>query len=75
MLFDCHSIARDVDGLHADEALDEICKVIYTKIFDERSTTKKPVGEPFRFQTMELVTLLKLRLTSACCTKRQETQI
>lgn len=51
VLFDCHSIARDVDGLHADEALDEICKVIYTKIFDERSTTKKPVGEPFRFQT------------------------
>lgn len=51
ILFDCHSIARDVDGLHADEALDEICKVIYTKIYDERSTTKKPVGEPFRFQT------------------------
>lgn len=51
VLFDCHSVARDVDGLHADEALDEICKVIYTKIYDERSTTKQPVGTPFRFQT------------------------
>lgn len=51
VLFDCHSAARDTDGLHADEALDEICKVIYTKIFDERSTTKQPVGTAFRFQT------------------------
>lgn len=51
VLFDCHSTARDVDGLHDDEALDEICKVIYTKIYDERYTTKQPEGTPFRFQT------------------------
>lgn len=51
VLFDCHSAARDVDGLHDDEALDEICKVIYTKIYDERQTTKQPEGTPFRFQT------------------------
>jgi type I restriction enzyme M protein len=51
VLFDCHSAARDIDGLHADEALDEICKVIYTKIFDERWLTKQPEGTPFRFQT------------------------
>jgi type I restriction enzyme M protein len=51
VLFDCHSAARDVDGLHDDEALDEICKVIYTKIYDERQTTKQPVGTAFRFQT------------------------
>ena len=51
VLFECHSAARDVDGLHADEALDEICKVLYTKIFDERTTTKQPAGTPFRFQT------------------------
>ena len=51
VLFDCHSAARDVDGLHDDEALDEICKVIYTKIFDERLTTKQPNGAAFRFQT------------------------
>lgn len=51
ILFECHSAARDIDGLHADEALDEICKVLYAKIYDERLTTKKPVGTPFRFQT------------------------
>ena len=51
VLFDCHSIVRDVDGLHDDEALDELCKVIYAKIFDERSTTKMDEGTAFRFQT------------------------
>lgn len=51
VLFDAHSAARDVDGLHADEALDEICKVLYTKIYDERFTTKQPFGTAFRFQT------------------------
>lgn len=51
ILFECHSAARDVDGLHDDEALDEICKVIFTKIYDERYTTKQPPGAPFRFQT------------------------
>ena len=50
ILFECHSAARDVDGLHADEALDEICKVIYTKIYDERTTTQQPAGTAFRFQ-------------------------
>ncbi len=51
VLFDCHSAARDADGLHSDEALDEICKVIYSKIFDERNVTKQEEGTPFRFQT------------------------
>lgn len=51
VLFDCHSFARDIDGLHVDETLDEICKVIYTKIYDERQTTKQPVGTAFKFQT------------------------
>ncbi|WAC47928.1 N-6 DNA methylase [Asticcacaulis sp. SL142] len=51
MLYDCHSTIRDVDGLHADEALDEICKVLYAKIFDERQITKQAVGTPFKFQT------------------------
>lgn len=51
VLFECHSAARDADGLHADEALDEICKVLYAKIFDERTVTKQKEGTPFRFQT------------------------
>src|SRR3989344_1128892 len=50
-LLSSHSAIRDIDGLHADEALDEICKIIYTKIFDERNITKKPKGTPFGFQT------------------------
>ena len=51
VLFDCHSTVRDIDGLHADEALDELCKVIYTKVFDERDTTNQEEGTEFRFQT------------------------
>ena len=50
ILFDAHSAARDVDGLHADEALDEMCKVIYAKIYDERTTVKATNGATFRFQ-------------------------
>lgn len=50
ILFDAHSATRDVDGLHADEALDELCKVIYAKIFDERTTVKGVAGAEFRFQ-------------------------
>ena len=51
LLLQCHNTIRDTDGLHDDEALDELCKVIYSKIFDERETTKASVGTPFRFQT------------------------
>jgi len=38
--FEAHSLIRDIDGLHADEALDEICKIIYTKIFDEENNNQ-----------------------------------
>ena len=51
ILFNCHSTIRDVDGLHADEALDELSKIIYVKIFDERSTIEKEEGAEFAFQT------------------------
>jgi len=51
ILVDCHNVVRDVDGLHDDEALDELAKVIYVKIFDERSTIEKKEGAEFRFQT------------------------
>ncbi len=50
LLFECHSVIRDTDGLHADEALDELCKVIYCKIYDERTTTEKTENAEFRFQ-------------------------
>jgi type I restriction enzyme M protein len=51
ILFDCHSIVRDIDGFHDDEALDEICKIIYVKIYDERNITKQIEGTAFKFQT------------------------
>lgn len=50
LLFDCHSLIRDIDGLHDDEALDELSKIIFTKIYDERDVCRKPEGTPFRFQ-------------------------
>jgi len=51
ILFRCHSAIRDIDGLHADEALDELSKIIYTKIYDERQVVDSQLGAAFRFQT------------------------
>ena len=48
LLSDCHGIMRDHQGLHADQALDEMCKILYTKIHDEIST---PLHDNFRLQT------------------------
>jgi type I restriction enzyme M protein len=50
ILFKCHSAIRDIDGLHADEALDELSKLIYAKIYDERTTIESKKGTSFRFQ-------------------------
>lgn len=47
ILFEIHSHIRDIDGFHADEALDEVCKVLYTKLYDEEMT--KP-NEAYRLQ-------------------------
>ncbi|NDO20446.1 SAM-dependent DNA methyltransferase [Lachnospiraceae bacterium MD329] len=35
LFFEAHSFLRDIDGLHPDEALDELCKLIYAKMYDE----------------------------------------
>lgn len=32
VFFESHSAVRDIDGMHADEALDELCKVIFTLV-------------------------------------------
>jgi len=50
ILFKCHSAMRDIDGLHADEALDELSKMIYAKIYDERVAVDSKEGISFRFQ-------------------------
>jgi len=36
VLFEAHSHLRDIDGLHADSALDEICKLLFAKLYDEK---------------------------------------
>jgi len=36
VLFEAHSHLRDIDGLHADSALDEICKILFAKLYDEK---------------------------------------
>ena len=35
LLFEIHSLIRDLDGLHPPDAIDEICKLLHAKIFDE----------------------------------------
>lgn len=40
VLFEVHSAFRDIDGLHAPDALDEICKLVYAKLFDEENSLK-----------------------------------
>lgn len=40
MLFEAHSMLRDMDGLHPDEALDELCKVLDAKLEDELQLTE-----------------------------------
>lgn len=47
VFFEAHSHIRDIDGLHADEALDELCKVLYAKLFDEEITV---AGDPYSLQ-------------------------
>lgn len=37
VFFEAHSFLRDIDGLHPDEALDELCKMIYAKLYDEEN--------------------------------------
>lgn len=43
ILFEVHSALRDIDGLHASEALEEICKIIYAKLYDEESSMKNKI--------------------------------
>lgn len=37
VFFTAHSFLRDLDGLHPDEALDELCKLIYAKLYEEEN--------------------------------------
>ncbi len=35
IFFEIHSVMRDVDGIHPDEALEELCKLLYTRSYEE----------------------------------------
>ena len=47
ILYEAHSHIRDIDGMHADESLDEVCKLLHTKLYDEETTK---ISEPYRMQ-------------------------
>lgn len=55
VLFEVHSAFRDIDGLHAPDALDEICKLIYAKLFDEEQSVKtgELLFQRFRYASVE----------------------
>ena len=52
LFFEIHSTIRDIDGLHDDLALDELCKLLYTKIYDEKNfnSNLSEESQPFMFQ-------------------------
>ncbi|MBL7707549.1 MAG: N-6 DNA methylase [Chitinophagaceae bacterium] len=52
-IFQIHSFIRDIDALHPDAALDEICKLLYVKIYDEEITKK---GDYYKFQRNRYIT-------------------
>jgi len=47
VFFEAHSHIRDIDGMHSGESLDELCKVLYAKMYDEEATGN---GKPYRLQ-------------------------
>lgn len=44
----CHDVLRTEENMHADEALDEMCKLLFVKVYDELNT-RRSAGEEFRF--------------------------
>lgn len=53
LLFDLHSTLRDTDGLHPDEALDELCKIIGAKLLDETTGGSDRAFKPRATQSDE----------------------
>lgn len=48
LLHRCHNVLRTEENMHPDEALDEICKILYAKIYDEMNTRRQD-GEEYKF--------------------------
>jgi len=43
IFFEIHSVMRDIDGLHPDAALEELCKLLYLKSYIEEQESILPV--------------------------------
>jgi type I restriction enzyme M protein len=43
IFFEIHSAMRDIDGLHADAALEELCKLLYLKLHLEEQESLLPI--------------------------------
>lgn len=48
LLHRCHNTLRTEENMHPDEALDEICKILFTKVYDEMNT-RYQAGEEHKF--------------------------
>lgn len=44
IFFEIHSAMRDIDGLHADAALEELCKLLYLKSYLEEQQSILPIS-------------------------------
>lgn len=44
IFFEVHSAMRDIDGLHADAALEELCKLLYLKFYLEEHSARLPIS-------------------------------
>lgn len=44
IFFEIHSLMRDIDGLHADAALEELCKLLYLKSYLEEQESILPIS-------------------------------
>lgn len=45
IFFEIHSAMRDLDGLHADAALEELCKLLYLKSYLEEQESTLPISK------------------------------
>lgn len=45
IFFEIHSVMRDIDGLHADAALEELCKLLYLKSHLEEQESTLPISK------------------------------
>ncbi|WP_144656903.1 HsdM family class I SAM-dependent methyltransferase [Bacillus tropicus] len=60
LFFEIHSYIRDIDGLHMDEALDELCKLLFCKLLDEHQTN---IGQIYKLQKNLYGTIEELAIT------------